>query len=124
MQNIVNKIFFQKAAMKRRGAVLLLVKPDCKPNKEQYIINNNKYDQFTPKFALRMQELVNVKNLTTMGKNKQCQNTLYLKKKSMNKSKTLNEANEVQVFMEVATKMVNIVQDLMKLNWELFCMGE
>lgn len=71
-----------------------------------------------------MQELVNVKNLTTMGKNKQCQNTLYLKKKSMNKSKTLNEANEVQVFMEVATKMVNIVQDLMKLNWELFCMGE
>lgn len=42
----------------------------------------------------------------------------------MNKSKTLNEANEVQVFMEVATKMVNIVQDLMKLNWELFCMGE
>lgn len=81
MQNIVNKIFFQKAAMKRRGAVLLLVKPDCKPNKEYYIINNNKYDQFTPKFALRMQELVNVKNLTTMGKNKQCQNTLYLKKK-------------------------------------------
>lgn len=41
----------------------------------------------------------------------------------MNKSKILNEANEVQVFMEVATKIINIVQDLMKLNWELFCMA-